>query len=141
MTGPQPGHEEFPKTTPLSASHRHPPAIPGVEVANQADPARIGRPQGESHALDPFVDEYVGAEFLVARKMVSLGKQVNVELAEDRWEAVNILELVLNPTARCAQPVAERLLSISDCGHEKAIAMNPNTLGDNLPRRRLDNHH
>src|SRR6266404_1989673 len=57
MTGPQPGHEEFPKAARLSASHRHPPAIPGVEVADHTDPTRVGRPQGEDHALDPLVDE------------------------------------------------------------------------------------
>src|SRR5882724_4711991 len=141
MTGPQPWHKEFPKTARLSASHRHPPTIPGVEVAEHADPARIGRPQGEGHALDPLVNEQMGAQFLVARKMVSLGKQVNVELTEDRRETVDIVELVLNPAARCAQSIAERLPSIGDCGDEEAIAMNPNTLGDDLPRRRLDDRH
>src|SRR6266404_9748551 len=57
MTGPQPRHEEFPKTARLSAPHRHPPAIPGVEVADYTDPARIRRPQREGHPLDPLMDE------------------------------------------------------------------------------------
>ena len=141
MTGPQPGYEEFPKTARLSASHRHPPPIPGVEVADHADPARIRRPQSEGHALDPLVDEQMGPKSLVARKMVSLGEQVNVELTEDRRETVDILEFVLNAAARCAQPITKRFPSIGDRRYKKTIPMNPNALGDNLPRSRLDNRH
>src|ERR1700730_11205684 len=141
MTGPQPGHEEFPKTACLSVSHRHPPAIPGTEVADHADAARIGRPQGEGHALDPLVNEQMGAELLVACEMIPLGKQMNVELAKNRGETVNIVEFASYAAARDAQSIAERLPSIGHCGDEEAIAMNPNTLGDNLPRSRLNTRH
>jgi hypothetical protein len=61
----------------------------------------------------------MSAKLLVARKMVPFDEQMNVELTEDRRETVDIVEFVLNAAARCAQPIAERLLSIGDCGHEE----------------------
>src|SRR5438046_660631 len=83
----------------------------------------------------------MSAQPLVAGKMIALDQQMNVELAEDWRETVDIIEFVLNPAARCAQPIAERFPSIGDCRHEEAIPMNPDTLGDNLTRSRLDNRH
>src|SRR6266446_4730343 len=83
----------------------------------------------------------MSAKLLVARKMVPFDEQMDVELTEDRRETVDIVEFVLNAAARCAQPITERLLSIGDCGDEEAIAMNPHALGDDLPRRRLDDRH
>src|SRR6266446_485805 len=83
----------------------------------------------------------MSAKLLVARKMVPFDEQMDVELTEDRRETVDIVEFVLNAAARYAQPIAERLPSIGDCGDEEAIAMNPNTLGHDLPRRRLDDRH
>src|SRR6266446_9425371 len=83
----------------------------------------------------------MSAQPLVAGEMVPCDEEMNVELTENRREPVDIVEFVLNAAVRRAQPIAERLPSIGDRGHEEAIAMNPNTLGDNLPRRRLDDRH
>src|SRR6266446_1302078 len=83
----------------------------------------------------------MSAQPLVAGEMVPFDEEMNVELTENRREPVDIVEFVLNAAVRRAQPIAERLPSIGDRGHEEAIAMNPNTLGDNLPRRRLDDRH
>src|SRR6266849_283005 len=83
----------------------------------------------------------MSAKLLVARKMVPFDEQMNVELTEDRRETVDIVEFVLNAAARCAQPIAKRMLSIGDCGHEEPIPMNPDTLGGNLTRSRLDDRH
>src|SRR5262252_6832013 len=66
---------------------------------------------------------------------------MNIELTEDRRETVDIVEFVLDAAARYAQPIAERLLSIGDCSHEEAVPMNPNTLGGNVTRSRLDDSH
>src|SRR6202022_2958802 len=110
----------------------------GVEVADHADPMRIGRPQGEDHALDPLVGEQMGAEFLVAREMIAFGEEMNVELAENRREAVDIVEFVLDATARCAQPIAERFPPIGNGRNEEAIPMNSHALGGNLTGSRLD---
>jgi len=79
----------------------------------------------------------MSAQLLVAGEVVPFDEEMNVEFAEDRRETVDIVEFMLNAAARCAKSIAERLPSIGDCGHEEAIAMNPNTLGDNLPRHSI----
>ena len=53
--GAQPGDKEVPEPSGMPAPHRHPPAVPVVEVADQADPPRIRRPHGEGEALDPVM--------------------------------------------------------------------------------------
>src|SRR5207244_2184314 len=72
---------------------------------------------------------------------VPFNEEMNVELTENRRKPVDIVEFVLNAAARSAQPIAERLLSIGDGGHEEAIPMNPDTLSRNLTRSRLDDRH
>src|SRR6266404_3407053 len=83
----------------------------------------------------------MSAQPLVAGEMVPFDEEMNVELTENRRETVDIVEFVLNAPARCAQSIAERLPSIGDCGHEEAIAMNPNTLSRDLTGSRLDDRH
>src|SRR6266446_5415359 len=83
----------------------------------------------------------MSAKLLVARKMVPFDEQMDVELTEDRRETVDIVEFVLNAAARYAQPIAERLLSLSDRGHEEPIPMNPDALGGNITGSRLDDRH
>src|SRR5439155_17361611 len=134
MTGPQPGHEELPKPAALATPHRHSPPIPGVEVADDADPARIGRPQRKGYPFDSLVDEHMGAELLVAREMIAFDEEMNVELAENRRKTVDIVEFVLDAAARCAQPIAERLPPVGEGGNEEAVSMDPDALGGNLPR-------
>src|SRR4029077_15019652 len=83
----------------------------------------------------------MSAQPLVAGEMVPFNEEMNVEVTENRRKPVDILEFVLNAAARYAQPIAKRLPSIGDRGHEEAIAMNPHALGGNLTRSRLDNRH
>src|SRR5882762_3599900 len=83
----------------------------------------------------------MSAQPLVAGEMVPFDEEMNVELTENRREPVDIVEFVLNAAVRRAQPIAERLPSIGDRGHEEAIAMNPNTLSRDLTGSRLDDRH
>src|SRR6267378_4441448 len=83
----------------------------------------------------------MSAQPLVAGEMVPFNEEMNVELTENRRKPVDIVEFVLNAAVRCAQPIAERLPSIGDRGHEKAIPMNPNTLSRDLTGSRLDDRH
>src|SRR4029077_18462373 len=53
MTGAQARDEQLPEPTDIS--HRHPSAVPSVEVANDADPMRVRRPYRESDALDTLM--------------------------------------------------------------------------------------
>mgnify|MGYP003693646737 CR=1 FL=1 len=62
----------------------------------------------------------MGAELLVAREMISFGKQMNVELAENRRRNGRYRRIrAADAAARDAQPIAERLLPIGDRRDEK----------------------
>ena len=68
-------------------------AVPAVEVADDADPDRVRRPDGEMHAGDAADLQRMRAELLVDAGVVALAEQVHVEVGEDPPEAVGILDL------------------------------------------------
>src|SRR5262245_3919625 len=110
MTGTQPGYEQLPEAADIS--HRHPSAVPIIEIPDDADAARIWRPDRKGNAIDALVYQRMCSELPVAREMVALRKQVDVDLAEYRREAIDIVKLALNASVRNSQPIAERLLAI-----------------------------
>ena len=84
MPRAQPGHENLPQTAGVTPPHRHAPAVPVVEVADEADPSRVRRPDRERDALDALMHDRVRAELLIAGEMVALDEQMQVEFAEHR---------------------------------------------------------
>ena len=58
------------------------PAVPGVEVADDADALGIGCPDSEGGALDAVDFAQVRAEPLEGAKMRAFGEQPDVEFAE-----------------------------------------------------------
>ncbi len=86
------GHEDLPK--PVAAhAHRVPPPIPEIEVADDAHAAGIGRKDREGDAFDALEHHRMRAELVVQAFMGALAQEVEVEIGEDRREAVGILEL------------------------------------------------
>ncbi len=85
------GQEQFPDPAPEQSPHRIDPAIPAVEVADDADALRVRRPDREVNALRAAKVAQVRAEFFVELQMVSLGKQMQVHLAHDEPVAVGIM--------------------------------------------------
>src|SRR5260221_6772135 len=88
-------------------AHRHPPAVPGVEIADDADPAGVGRPYRKGDALDPVMHDRMGAELLIAGEVVAFSEEMQVELAQHRRKPVDVVELVPMVAVPGAQPVAE----------------------------------
>ena len=75
--------------------HRHAPAVPVVEIADHADPARVRRPDREGDPLDAFMHDRMRAELAIAGEVVALDQQMDVEFAEHRRKAVDVVEFVL----------------------------------------------
>src|SRR3546814_8004744 len=96
----------FPYTT-LFRSHDVAAAVPAVEVAHHADALRVGRPDGEAHAFDAFDAARMRAELLEDAAVRPLGHQVKVELAEERREAVGVLDVPRRVAEARAQPIGE----------------------------------
>src|SRR5215467_14857722 len=66
---------------------------------------------------------------------------MDVELPQDRGEAVDIVEFALDRAARYAQPIAKRFLPIGNGRHKQTIAMYPHTLGSDLAAGGFDDCH
>src|SRR5437763_14299292 len=120
MSGTQPGHEDFPEPAGMPLAHRHAASVPGVEIADQADPAGVRRPDRERDALDAVMHDGMRAELLIAGEMVAFDQQMDIEFAEHRRKPVDIVELVHMAAPRNAQPVTERRLAVRHAADEKA---------------------
>ena len=66
--------------------------VPAVEVADDADPLRVGRPHRELHAVGLAVADRPGAEGLVGALVRPFAPQVAVELAEDGAVAIGVVD-------------------------------------------------
>src|ERR1700751_5650018 len=139
MTGAQAGDEQLPE--PGDISHRHPPAVPPVEVANDADPVSVRRPYREGDAFDTLMNQRMRSKLAVARQVVALGQQMNIDLAEHGRKRIDVVEFVLGATACDAQPIAKRLVAVGYCCDKETVAGDLDSLGRNLASRRFDHRH
>ena len=73
----------------------------------------------------------MGAELLVEAQVIALGDQMDVELAEDRWEAIGVVDLDPLAAGLEPQPMGERRVR-GQLDHEQAVAMRPRQLRDHV---------
>src|SRR5438876_12225876 len=81
------------------------PAIPKIEVADYAHPLRRRRKDGKRHAFNAVEHHGMRAEPLVEMYMRAFAKQIEIEIGQDRREAIGILELDLAFAVARAQTV------------------------------------
>src|SRR6201996_8160587 len=73
--------------------HRVPPRVPVIEVADDADPPGVRRQHYEADAVHAVERHWMRAELVVEPLMRAFAEQIKVVVAQDRQEAVGILEL------------------------------------------------
>ena len=105
----EPRYEQLPHPRLVAQAHRMAAAVPGVEVADYRDAARVRRPDGEGHALHPVQAGRLRAEPLGQLPVRALRKKVEVEFAEHQAEAVGVFGLLHRATPADPQPVGDRL--------------------------------
>ncbi len=100
--GAQPRHEQLPHPGAVAQPHGMAPPVPHVEVADHRDAAGIRRPHRKAHARHAVDLGDGGAEPFGQIPMRAFGKQMQVEIAQDRSEAVGIFGLLhrLGPVDR-----------------------------------------
>src|SRR5438067_11980458 len=108
MPGAQARHENLPEPAGMPLTHRHAAAIPCVEIADDADPLRVGRPDRKRNAFHSVMQHRVRAELLITREMIALDEQMHVEFAENGRETVDVVEFMPMTATPDPQPVAER---------------------------------
>lgn len=79
------GDEYFPNARQSERTHLMATAIPVVEIAYDADPLGVRRPNGEACASNAVDGAELGAEFVVNAALVAFAEKVKVGLAE-RWQ-------------------------------------------------------
>jgi len=90
-------------------------SVPPVEVADDADARRVGRPDSEVHAVHAPPLEQVRAELVVDARVAAFAEEVEIEIGEDTPETVGILD-VRRVSARVgdAQPIRDLGFLVQD---------------------------
>src|ERR1700733_12362041 len=78
----------------MAHTHRMPPTVPRIEIADHSDALGIRCPNSEAHAVDPAKRYALRAEGLRQFEMASLIKQMQVKLAQQQTEGIRILGLL-----------------------------------------------
>src|ERR1700738_2774817 len=86
------GHEQLP-IADATHSHRMPPCVPEIEIADHADPPRIGSEHHESHALDAIERHRTSAELVIEALMGALAEEIQIEIGQHRRKAVGVVEI------------------------------------------------
>ena len=86
------GNEQLPIAEAAHA-HRMSPCIPEIEIADDADPLRIGREHDEGHPLDAIQHQRMRAELVVKPLMGSFAQKIQVEFRQHGRKAVGIVEI------------------------------------------------
>ena len=84
-------------------------AIPLIEVADDADPLGVGRPDGEVDARHGADGDPARAELVPRTVVRAFAQQVQVEIAEDLAELVGVDDLARAAAFVDAEAVGERL--------------------------------
>src|SRR5262249_28094430 len=101
-----------------AAAHRMSPAVPVVEVADDADAPRIGRPGGKADAGNAEQLRRLRPKSFVESLMASFAEQMHIEIAENRWKPIGIVDVALLRWQVQAQPVGHSRMGADDAGKE-----------------------
>ncbi|MNZ99450.1 hypothetical protein D3C78_1187760 [compost metagenome] len=82
--------EDFPDAGILAEAHHMPSAIPIVEIADDGNTPRIGRPHGEVKTFDAFEFQRMRAHPVEEPEMRSFTDEIIVHGSENRAEAVGV---------------------------------------------------
>ena len=93
-------------------AHRMATPIPLIERTHDANAVSIWGPNGKADAADAIDRCEMGSEFLVCVPMCPLGQQMDVDLAEQRRKPIWIINFVIVPADREAQPIGKRTFGV-----------------------------
>src|SRR5579883_618424 len=136
MAGRQRRDEDLPDAAGAQP-HGIAPPVPIVEIADDADALRIGRPDREGDAVRAVMLAAMSAQHIVAFVMGALAEKIDVEIAEHRRKGVDILELRRAELALGAEPIAEARTVPQHAGPQPVL-MDARELAGDLARRGLD---
>src|SRR5262249_41901333 len=137
----QVGNEDLPDPRGAAVTHHVPPAVPVVELSDDADPERIGSPDGEVNTTEALVRDEVGAQALEVPVVRTFAQEMQVEFTQDRSDLVRVAELQGVPfVVLDSQTVGETLGTVAEARSEEPIKTGPDhgTRDARLARREVD---
>ncbi len=91
------GDEQLPDPLVGMLAHGVAAAVPVIEIANHADPARIGRPDGKQRTLDLIDAVPARTQHTLCIAMMALMECIHLLLLQLRPETVGIKNFTLFP--------------------------------------------
>ncbi len=131
--------EQLPDAAFGAKAHRVPPTVPGVEIADDADPRGIGRPDREADPGDAVKRHQARAELVVQAQMPAFGNEVDVHLAQQRRKAIGVVDLPLARRRGQTQAVGKRIAPALQRTGEQAGLVDPRQVSHWPAGRRVDN--
>ncbi len=106
LAGLESGHEQLPRAGAVTQPHGIAPAVPAVEIADQRNAPRIGRPHREAHTFDAVNRCDIGAEAMRQVPMCALAKEVQIEIAQQGPKGIRVFGFVHAARPLDAQDIA-----------------------------------
>ena len=89
-----PGNKNLPNAATRMQPHHVTPAIPAIEIADHADPKRVGRPDCETGTLHAELGLGLRAQRAVNLLVRTLSQQVEVEVTQGGRKAIGVFDVV-----------------------------------------------
>lgn len=86
--------------------------IPGVEVTDDCDAARVRRPYGKAYAGNAIDHHELGAEDVSQGEMTSFIEEIDIDFAEERTKSIGIFRFLLGIGPRDPQLVGSSLFDM-----------------------------
>jgi hypothetical protein len=102
-----------------------PPAVPLVEIADDADAVGVRSPDGEAGPLDPVEFAKMGAQSLVVLEMGPFAEQMQVVVAQRGRQRVGIEQLVALATVVDHPKLVQDGFPLREPGFEESLGMQP----------------
>jgi hypothetical protein len=106
-------------------THRMTPAVPVIEISDNAHAPRARRPHREGDAGHAVEDGRVRAELLVGVVVCALGQKMPIEIAQQRRETVGVVDLGDVAVPRHLEPVGKQVGPVGQHGFEEPHGMEP----------------
>src|SRR5712692_7260970 len=87
------GNENLPEARSRMKPHWVTPAVPVIEVADDTDALRVGRPHSEVDSANAVDDSHVRTELFVVAIVSAFGHQMKIVIREQGREAVRVVKL------------------------------------------------
>src|SRR4029079_15807239 len=86
----QPRDEQIPDADARMLAHGMEAPVPGIELADDADAAGVGRPHGKAHAVYTVDARRMCAESIVSAQVRALAQEIDIKITQRAAERIGV---------------------------------------------------